>query len=86
MSGIAVVTISIWTIIWKHQYVSLLTTSTYIIGTYALFVAGVLAIFGGFIGCCGIWREQRAMILSVSIYAAIYFYIYLLIFSIYIGT
>lgn len=66
MSGIGVTTIGIWTIFWKHQYISLLETSNYAIGTYALLAAGTLTIFGGVLGCCGIWREQRALLLCVS--------------------
>lgn len=67
MSGIGVAGVAIWTIFCKHQYISLLVTSSYAIGTYALLVAGLMAVFGGFLGCCGVWREQRAMILCVSI-------------------
>lgn len=67
MSGIGVAGVAIWTIFWKHQYISLLVSSNYAFGTYALFAAGVLAILGGFVGCCGVWREQRSMILCVSL-------------------
>lgn len=67
MSGIGVAAVAVWTIACKHQYVSLLVTVNYEAGTFALLAAGLLAILGGFVGCCGVWREHRAMILCVSI-------------------
>ena len=67
MSGIVVVGVSIWTIIWKHQYVSLLSTFNYIFITYCFLTAGAIALITGFLGCCGVWREHRAMILGVSL-------------------
>lgn len=67
MAGVAVLAIAIWTIIWKHQYVSLFATSTYVIASYGLFVAGVLTVSAAIWGCCGIWREQRSMLCCVSI-------------------
>ena len=66
MAGVAVFGIGIWTILWKLQYASLLTTITYVAGTYALTVAGAVAIIGGILGCCGVFYEQRAVILCVS--------------------
>lgn len=66
MSGVAVVVVAVWTILNKHQYISLLSTSNYLFCTYGLLLAGGLAVFGGFLGCCGVWRENRAIILFVS--------------------
>uniref|UniRef100_U5ET06 Tetraspanin n=1 Tax=Corethrella appendiculata TaxID=1370023 RepID=U5ET06_9DIPT len=66
MSGLIIVGVTLWTIFWKHQYISLLSTLNYVIGTYTLLVAGILAIFAGVLGCCGIWREHRAMILGYT--------------------
>ncbi|KXJ75563.1 hypothetical protein RP20_CCG011489 [Aedes albopictus] len=65
MSGMVILAITVWTVFWKHQYVSLLSTTNYAIGTYSLLAAGLLALLGGFIGCCGVWREQRPMLLLV---------------------
>lgn len=67
MSGVAVTAAAVWTIIWKHQYVSLLATPTYVLASYGLLLAGVLTIGGAIWGCCGIWREQRSMLCCVSI-------------------
>lgn len=65
MSGLVILAVAVWTVFWKHQYVSLLSTTNYAIGTYSLLAAGLLALLGGFIGCCGVWREQRPMLLLV---------------------
>ncbi|XP_055703855.1 CD151 antigen-like [Phlebotomus papatasi] len=66
MSGIIVAGVAVWTIFWRHKYISLLSTFSYAFGAYAFIVAGILAIAGGIWGCCGIWREQRAMILCYT--------------------
>ena len=66
MCGIGVSVVAIWTIFWKHDYISLLITSSYAIGTYALLAAGLIAVFGGFVGCCGVWREERTLLFCVS--------------------
>lgn len=66
MSGLVIVGITLWTVFWKHHYISLLSTTNYAIGTYSLLAAGLLAVLGGILGCCGVWREQRAMLLGVS--------------------
>jgi hypothetical protein len=58
--------VAIWTIFFKHIYISLLASPNYAFAAYGLLVAGCLAMVGGILGCCGIWREHRAMILAVS--------------------
>lgn len=73
VSGVAVLGVAIWTIFWKHQYVSLLATSTYLVGTYALAVAGTLAIIGSILACCGIFYEHRALILFYIIVLVLVF-------------
>jgi hypothetical protein len=67
LSGIAVVAVAVWTIAEKHQYISLLSTSSYLFCTYGLLLAGIIGVFAGILGCCGVWRENRAIILVVSI-------------------
>lgn len=67
MSGTAVIALSVWTLLYKHQYVALLTSSSYQFCTYALLLAGIGAILSSIIGCCGVKRENRAIILIVSI-------------------
>lgn len=66
MSGVGVAAVALWTVFLKHDYISLLPSSNYVVGTYVLLLAGLLAIIGGFLGCCGVWREQRVLILFVS--------------------
>lgn len=66
MSGNAVIATAIWTIFWKHKYITLFATPWYLIIAYGLLVAGVLAITTAIWGCCGIWRESRSMICVVS--------------------
>ncbi|ETN61068.1 hypothetical protein AND_007291 [Anopheles darlingi] len=65
ISGLVIVGVTLWTVFCKHQYISLLSTTNYAIGTYALLAAGVLAIVGGILGCCGVLHEQRAILLLV---------------------
>jgi hypothetical protein len=67
MSGMAIVALSVWTLLYKHQYVALLASSSYQFCTYALLLAGIGAILSSIIGCCGVKRENRAIILIVSI-------------------
>jgi hypothetical protein len=66
MSGVAIVGLSVWTLLFKHQYVVLLASSSYQFCTYALLLAGIGAILASIIGCCGVKRENRAIILIVS--------------------
>ncbi|XP_053679000.1 CD151 antigen-like [Anopheles nili] len=75
MSGLAIVGITVWTIFFKHQYISLLSTTNYTIGTYALLAAGLLAVFGGVIGCCSVWHEHRGILL---LYTFILLFVFLL--------
>lgn len=68
MSGDAVIAVALWTIFWKHEYISLLATPWYFVITYGLLLSGLLAVSAAIWGCCSIWREARPMICGVSIY------------------
>lgn len=68
LSGLVVGGIGIWTVISKHSYVSLMTTSTYPTLAYALIVAGALAVVGSWLGCGGVTSENRCVLLIVSKY------------------
>lgn len=57
---------AVWTIFWKHKYISLLSSHNYAFAAYGLFLAGGLAIIGGIFGWCAVWRENRAILLCVS--------------------
>uniref|UniRef100_T1GEA8 Uncharacterized protein n=1 Tax=Megaselia scalaris TaxID=36166 RepID=T1GEA8_MEGSC len=62
ISGFVVFGVAVWTLFWKFKYVCLMTTPTYSFGVYGFGIAGALAIFGGFLGCCGIYYEKRVVI------------------------
>lgn len=66
MSGVAVTTVAVWTIAWKHQFVSLLETKFYIIISYVLLSAGLLSIATVFLGCYGIRSDKKSAICLVS--------------------
>ncbi|OAD58241.1 hypothetical protein WN48_00361 [Eufriesea mexicana] len=68
LSGLVVGGIGIWTVISKHSYVSLMTTSTYPTLAYALVIAGVLAVVGSWLGCGGVTSENRCVLLIVYTY------------------
>lgn len=67
MSGSALITLSVWTLLYKHQYVALLVSSNYQFCTYALLLAGIGSILASIIGCCGVKRESFSIIFIVSI-------------------
>lgn len=66
MSGAAIIGLSVGSLLYKHQYVALLASSNYQFCTYALLLAGIGAVMSGIIGCCGVKRENFAIILIVS--------------------
>ncbi|XP_043289728.1 CD151 antigen-like isoform X2 [Venturia canescens] len=63
LSGLVVGGIGIWTVISKHSYISLMSTSTYPILAYALVAAGALAIIASWLGCGGVSSENRCVLL-----------------------
>lgn len=79
LSGLVVGGIGIWTVISKHFYVSLMTTSTYPTLAYALIVAGVLAVIGSWLGCGGVASENRCVLL-------IYVFVVMLVFVLEAGV
>ncbi|XP_043522649.1 CD151 antigen-like [Frieseomelitta varia] len=79
LSGLVVGGIGIWTVISKHSYVSLMTTSTYPALAYALIVAGVLAVVGSWLGCGGVTSENRCVLL-------IYVFVVMLVFVLEAGV
>ncbi|PBC34268.1 Tetraspanin-11 [Apis cerana cerana] len=79
LSGLVVGGIGIWTVISKHNYVSLMTTSTYPTLAYALIVAGALAVVGSWLGCGGVTSENRCVLL-------IYVFVVMLVFVLEAGV
>ncbi|XP_046673571.1 LOW QUALITY PROTEIN: CD151 antigen-like [Homalodisca vitripennis] len=73
LSGCGVLAVGLWSVLYKHQYVSLLTTVTYALTAYVLVIAGALVLFVVILGCCGVWRENRCLLL-------VYTFLLLLIF------
>lgn len=73
MAGIAVLGVGIWTVIDKHQFVSLLSTNTYASIAYLLIISGSVVLLVSVVGCVGVWREDRCALL-------IYTFMLLLIF------
>lgn len=61
-AGCVVLGVGLWTVIDKHHYISLLSTSTYAATTYILILAGVIVLFVTALGCVGIWQENRCLI------------------------
>lgn len=85
MSGVAVTTVAIWTIGWKHQFVTLLDTKFYIIISYVLLSAGLLSIATVFLGCYGIRSDKKSAICLVSwLYVVIICLVFGEIFPVYI--
>lgn len=66
MSGAAIIGLSVWSLLYKHQYVALLASSNYQFCTYALLLAGIGSVLSAIIGCCGVKRESFSIILIVS--------------------
>lgn len=73
LSGGGVLAVGLWTVLYKHDYVPLLTTVTYALTAYVLILAGGLVVVVAVIGCCGVWRENRCLLL-------VYTFLLLLIF------
>ncbi|XP_076056651.1 CD151 antigen-like [Oratosquilla oratoria] len=63
VGGVAVLGVGIWTIVDKHDYVVLLTTSTYSATAYILVFAGVVVLVVTVIGCCAVLKEDRCALL-----------------------
>ncbi|XP_013784335.1 CD151 antigen-like isoform X2 [Limulus polyphemus] len=73
LAGCAVLGVGLWTVIDKHHYVNLLTTSTYVATSYILIIAGITVLIVTVIGCIAVRQEDRCLLL-------IYTFLLLLIF------
>ncbi|KAG1649596.1 Tetraspanin-11 [Nymphon striatum] len=63
ISGVAVFGFGVGTIVAKQHFLSLLVTSTYAATTHILVVTGILVFIITFIGCIGILKENRCLLL-----------------------
>ncbi|GLV37098.1 Tetraspanin 74F [Carabus blaptoides fortunei] len=66
LAGLAVLGVGIWTILDRHQYVSLLTSATYSAVAYILVCAGALVVIVTIIGCCALSKENRPLIICFT--------------------
>ncbi|XP_044730906.1 CD151 antigen-like [Chrysoperla carnea] len=71
ITGAIVLGIGIWTILEKHQYISLLSSGTYAAAAYIFVAAGSLVLIVALLGCCSVLKENRPLLIS---------YIFLLLF------
>ncbi|CAK9299091.1 unnamed protein product [Gordionus sp. m RMFG-2023] len=53
--------LSLWVLLSKHAYLTLLNTNQFIISTSLMIGVGVTVIFVGTIGCVAIWKEDRSL-------------------------
>ncbi|XP_048013630.1 CD151 antigen isoform X2 [Megalobrama amblycephala] len=73
LAGGAVMAVGIWTLVDKSDYISLLSSSTYMVAAFILIGAGAVVMFTGMLGCCATIREQRGLLI-------VFFVLLLLIF------
>lgn len=65
MAGGAVLTVGVWTLVEKSDYISLLNSSFYSASAYILIAAGVIVIVTGIIGCCATLKEMKSLLVVV---------------------
>ncbi|RZC36080.1 CD151 antigen, partial [Asbolus verrucosus] len=70
LAGLGVLSVAIWTMVDRYQYVTLLASLTYPIIVYFLLSAGALVILVAFMGCYSVLKENRILLV---------FYIFLLV-------
>lgn len=58
--------VGIWTLIEKSDYISLLSSKTYVASTYILVLAGAVVMVTGVLGCCATFKEQKKLLRVVS--------------------
>ncbi|XP_051979432.1 CD151 antigen isoform X1 [Xyrauchen texanus] len=67
LAGGAVMAVGIWTLVDKSDYISLLSSSTYMVAVFILIGAGAIVLFTGILGCCATIREQRGLLIAFFI-------------------
>ncbi|KAG8225625.1 hypothetical protein J437_LFUL004193 [Ladona fulva] len=66
ISGAAVIGVGAWTVACHHNYIELLSTSTYALAAYVLIVAGILAVIASLLLLAALLNENRCLILSLT--------------------
>ncbi|EMP35858.1 Tetraspanin-11 [Chelonia mydas] len=54
--------VGIWTLAEKSDYISLLSSNTYMATAYILVVAGIVVMITGILGCCATFKERRNLL------------------------
>nr|XP_022913448.1 CD151 antigen-like isoform X1 [Onthophagus taurus]XP_022913452.1 CD151 antigen-like isoform X1 [Onthophagus taurus] len=75
ITGIGIIAISVWTLIDKFNFVTVLSTINYQLITYTLLLAGCLVIFASFLGCLAINKSNKPMLLTYIFLLALIFLI-----------
>ena len=68
MFGGLLIGIGAWTLIKFGDYITFSDDLEYASGSKVMIAAGVLIAVISFMGCCGAWKENRCMLVIVSIY------------------
>lgn len=66
LSGGTVITVGLWTLVDKSDYISLLSSSTYSFAAYILIAAGAVVMLTGILGCCATIKENKRLLIVVS--------------------
>ena len=64
--GLAGLSVGLWSLVDRGQFLSLLTTSIFQVSGVVILLSGCLVVSITLLGCCGISRESKAMILTSS--------------------
>lgn len=73
LCGCVVLGVGIWTLVAKHQYIALLSTSIYPATTYVVIITGAVAILVGIIGCYGAIWENRCCLMTYAFFLLLIF-------------
>lgn len=74
MSGLVITAVALWSILWKHQFISLMAEPLYPLASYGLLAAGLFATLTALFGCYAVWRDQRSLVCCVSVFTHIVIY------------
>ncbi|XP_026279539.2 CD151 antigen-like isoform X5 [Frankliniella occidentalis] len=66
LGGLAVLGVGVWTISDHLAYAPLLSTVTYAECAWVLALAGVLVVVTAVLGCVGVWRRNRCLLLGYT--------------------
>ena len=64
--GCALIGVGAWALIEHGDYVTITESVPNASGSKVMIAAGVLIAIVSFLGCCGAWKENRCMLITVS--------------------